>query len=68
MVMNTVKKVTINLPVALLKSAQEVTGEGITKTLKIALELLSKRIEYDNIRSYRGRYKSKLDISDYSHH
>ena len=62
MVMSTAKKITTNLPKDLLDEAQEITGEGITKTLKIALELLSKRKVYDKVRAFKGKYKSSLDL------
>ena len=63
MVMSTVKKITAMIPEELMKKAQKVSGEGITKTIKMALEFLAKRETYDQLASLKGSYKSKLNLS-----
>jgi len=63
MVMSTAKKITAIIPQDLIESAQRVTGEGITQTIKTALELLAKRELYNELSSLKGTYKSKLDIA-----
>lgn len=64
MVMSTAKKITTIIPTDLLKRAQKVTGEGITQTIKTALELLAKREIYRQVLSLKGTYKSKLDLKE----
>ncbi len=62
MVMGTAKKITAMIPEELMKKAQKVSGEGITNTIKIALESLAKREVYDQLASLKGSYKSKLSL------
>ena len=62
MAMSTVKKITTLIPLDLLQQAQKVTGEGISQTIKTALELLAKREIYRQFRSLKGTYKFKLDL------
>lgn len=61
--MGTAKKITTIIPEDLIKSAQKVTGQGITQTIKTALQLLSKKESYKEFKALKGTYKSKLDIS-----
>ena len=62
MAMSTAKKITTLIPLDLLQKAQKVTGEGITQTIRTALELLAKREIYTEFRSLKGTYKFKLDL------
>jgi hypothetical protein len=62
MAMSTVKKITTLIPSDLLQKAQKITGEGITQTIKTALELLAKREVYRQVRTLKGTYKFKLDL------
>lgn len=61
--MSTAKKITAMIPDELMKSAQKVSGAGITQTIKMALELLAKREHYNELKSLKGTYKSQLDLS-----
>ena len=60
--MDTVKKITAMIPEDLMKKAQNVTGEGITKTIKIALEHLARKELYDELQGLKGSYKSKMNL------
>ncbi len=60
--MNKSKKITILIPLELLQRAQKITGEGITKTIRIALEFLAKKEIFRELSSLKGSYKSKLDL------
>ena len=66
--MNTTKKkekftkTTAMLPVALLKEAQSVTGTGITQTLRIALELLANKKNFEQLLSLKGTYDFSLEL------
>lgn len=57
-------KITAVLPEALLERAQDVTGSGITQTIRLGLELVAARKAYDEIREARGTYKSALDLDE----
>lgn len=58
------QKVTAHLPVSLLHEAQEVTGKGITETLKIALAQLARANAYDDLRKMRGKVKFSIDLEE----
>jgi hypothetical protein len=60
--MSTAKKITTILPTDLLKEAQAVSGEGITKTIKMALKLLARQLAYKKLASFKGKYKSKMNL------
>jgi hypothetical protein len=49
------RKVTVELPDALLRKAQRSTGEGVTATIRRGLELVAASHAYDELRRLRGR-------------
>lgn len=57
-------KTTVMLPESLLKEAQQVSGLGITPTLRMALELLSAKKRFSELLALKGTYKSKLNLKD----
>lgn len=57
-------KTTVLLPKQLLKDAQDVTGLGITQTLRMALELIAAKKAYEQILNLKGTYRSKLNLDD----
>ena len=56
------RKVTVNLPEAILARALSVTGRGITPTIVEALEDLDRRAHRSALRSLRGRVHFDLDL------
>lgn len=58
------QKITAHLPVKLLHEAQEVTGKGLTETLKIALEQLSRTHAYESLRKMRGKIDFSIDVNE----
>jgi hypothetical protein len=58
------QKVTAHIPVNLLHEAQEVTGKGITETLKIALIQLAHVGAYEALRKMRGEIKFSIDLEE----
>ncbi len=56
------KKVTLLLPEELLARAQEVSGVGITPTVRRGLELLAAGAAFEKLRKLRGRVKLGLDL------
>lgn len=56
------KKITIEVPADILRKAQEVSGKGITATVRAALERLASRDAYDAIRRLRGSVEFTEDL------
>ncbi|MDZ4787019.1 MAG: hypothetical protein SGJ02_13175 [bacterium] len=57
------KKITVILPDSLLSEAMKATGGGTTATIILALKLLAAGTAYDELRSMRGKFKSKLNLA-----
>lgn len=62
--MESVQKVTVELPVRLLRDAQKSTGEGITATIRKGLELVASRKVCDDLRKLRGRVTFSIDVGE----
>lgn len=56
------KKVTVHLPSDLLAKAQKSTGQGITETIRLGLQLLAASKSYDSLRRLRGKVKFSVDV------
>ena len=59
--MSEMRKITAFVPAKTLEAAQAYTGQGITETLRVALEKLARQRAYEQLRALRG--KVKFDIS-----
>lgn len=57
-------KTTVLLPLKLLRDAQDVSGLGITQTLRLALELLAAKKAYEKMLELKGGYKSSLNLRE----
>jgi hypothetical protein len=55
--MSDMKKITAFLPAKLLEAAREETGAGVTETLRIALERVTREGFYRRMRELRGKVK-----------
>lgn len=64
LLMGKIRRITANLPEALLDSAMDVTGKGITDTIVEGLEQLKRRRAYDKLISLRGKVQLNLDIDE----
>lgn len=51
------RKITAFVPVKTLESAQAYTGEGVTETLRIALEKLARASFYEKLKALKGQVK-----------
>lgn len=60
--MGAVRKVTIQIPEELLRSAQEYTGKGITATIREGLRLVAASKVYHGLRRWRGKYAFSIDL------
>jgi hypothetical protein len=56
------RRVTANLPVALLDRARRITGKGITETLVEGLELVRRSSAAAKARTLRGRLRLDVDL------
>lgn len=55
--MGEMRKITAFVPTQTLAAAQAYTGEGVTETLRIALEKLARQSFYERFRALRGKVK-----------
>jgi len=63
-VMDTARKITVHVPEDLLRRAQDATGEGITPTIRKALELVAASGTYEDVRRLRGKVPLKIDLKE----
>ena len=56
-IMATARKITVEIPQALLAKAQQASGSGITQTVRTGLELLAASQAYDRLRQMRGKVR-----------
>jgi hypothetical protein len=62
MVRPAIKRVTVNLPAKLLEDAGRVSGGGITETLVMGLELLTRRRAYVQALALKGKLDLRIDL------
>jgi hypothetical protein len=60
--MSAVKKITVHVSADVLRRAQKATGEGVTPTVRQALELLAAAPVYDGLRALRGKVKFTVNL------
>ena len=60
--MEAVRKVTANIPQAILENAQRLTGKGITLTLVEGLKALDRNARRSGLRQLRGKVRFELDL------
>src|SRR5277367_705000 len=56
-IMASARKITVEIPGALLEKAQQVTGSGITQTIRTGLQLLAASRAYDRLLQLRGKVR-----------
>ena len=56
------KKITVNIPESLLRSAISATGQGITETIVEGLREIEKREKRTALQQLRGKLKLQLDL------
>ena len=55
--MSELRKITAFVPSETLAAAQDYTGQGVTETLRIALETLAHQRFYDRLKALKGKVK-----------
>ena len=53
--MDTARKITVEVPLKLLKKAQRARGTGITQTVRTGLQLVAASRTYARLRQLRGK-------------
>jgi hypothetical protein len=61
--MGRLKKITVEIPADLLKRARA-EGEGITETVRQALELRARDRAYERLRALRGKVKWSVSLQE----
>jgi hypothetical protein len=56
-IVETARKITVEIPSELLEKAQRASGAGITQTIRTGLQLLAASQAYDNLRRLRGKVR-----------
>ena len=59
--MGAARKITVQLPVDLLKKAQRSTGQNLTATIRKGLELVAAARAYEEIRQLKGKVSFSVD-------
>jgi len=62
--MGTARKITIEVPQALLKTAQQASGTGITQTVRAGLHLVAASRTYARLRKLRGKVRFSRTLAE----
>ena len=63
-VMETARKITVEVPVGLLERAQQASGSGITQTVRTGLQLVAASQAYARLRQLRGKVRFTRTLAD----
>jgi len=62
--MESVRKITIEVPADLLDKARLASGAGITQTVRTGLQLVAASIAYAELRKMRGKVRFSRNLAD----
>lgn len=62
--MEAARKITIEVPAALLRKAQQATGKGITDTVRTGLQLVAASQAAAQLRQFRGKIRLPLTVAE----
>ena len=62
--MKTARKITVEVPLELLKKAQQATGSGITQTVRTGLQLVAASQAYARLRRRRGKVRFTRTLAE----
>ncbi|SPE45323.1 hypothetical protein SBA7_780004 [Candidatus Sulfotelmatobacter sp. SbA7] len=57
MIMETIRKITVEIPEELLDKARKASGAGITQTVRTGLQLVAASHAYARLRQLRGKVR-----------
>jgi hypothetical protein len=63
-VMETARKITVEVPPELLERAQQASGSGITQTVRTGLQLVAASQAYAKLRRLRGKVRFSRTLAD----
>jgi hypothetical protein len=61
--METVRKITVEIPAELLDKAQQASGAGITQTVRTGLQLVAASQAYADLRRLRGKVRFSRTVA-----
>jgi hypothetical protein len=62
--METARKITVEIPDALLQKAQQASGAGVTQTVRTGLQLLAASHAYKRLRQLRGKVRFARTLAE----
>jgi hypothetical protein len=62
--MATARKITVEIPSALLEKAQRASGAGVTQTVRTGLQLLAASETYVRLRQLRGKVRFSRTLEE----
>jgi hypothetical protein len=63
-IMNTARKITVEVPLALLEKAQQASGTGVTQTVRTGLQLVAASRTYARLRQLRGKVRFSRTLAE----
>ena len=63
-VVETVRKITVEVPPELLDKAQRASGTGITQTVRTGLQLVAASLTYARLRQLRGKVRFTRTVAE----
>jgi len=60
----TARKITVEVPAELLEKAQRATGDGVTQTVRTGLQLVAASEAYARLRQLRGKVRFTLSLDE----
>jgi hypothetical protein len=64
LIVETGRKITVEIPGDLLERAQKASGAGITQTVRTGLQLLAASKTYDRLRELRGKVRFSRTLAE----
>ncbi|HEY6266298.1 MAG TPA: hypothetical protein VIW93_15975 [Candidatus Acidoferrum sp.] len=62
--MDTARKITVEVPLALLEKAQQASGTGVTQTVRTGLQLVAASRTYARLRKLRGKVRFSRTVAE----
>jgi hypothetical protein len=63
-IMDTARKITVEVPLELLEKAQRASGTGVTQTVRTGLQLVAASRTYDRLRKLRGKVRLSRSVTE----
>ena len=63
-IMDTARKITVEVPLELLEKAQRASGTGVTQTVRTGLQLVAASRTYARLRKLRGKVRFSRTVAE----